>query len=258
MKIFSIRDSLRQALNVLFAVTQIFTGYFLTTLNIGRSIQSQSDIAQTPVTPAGYAFSIWGFIFLFALLYAIYQAAPSRSDDKLLRRIGWFTAGAFFLNSLWIVVAQLITFNWPTAVIIVMILCVSLGALFRLAVYEKPLTKREKWLVLTPISVLAGWVSAATFANISSVLVQLNFGNFGLSLSIFSSIIIVLATLFASWAYLRSRGNTLYAIAILWALVAVLIGNIVREPDPIAAGVTGAMIVAVLSLMTLHKRHYGV
>lgn len=257
MKTLSLRDTLRQLLNVLFAVTQIFTGYFLTTLDLGRSIQSQSDIAQTPVTPAGYAFSIWGLIFLLCLLYAIYQAAPSRSDSKLLRRVGWLTAGAFFLNSLWIVVAQLITFNWPTAVIIVTILIVSIGALFRLTSYEKPLVTREKWLVLAPISLLAGWISAATFANISSVLVQLNFGNFGLSLSIFSSIIIVLATLFASWVYLRSRGNTLYSAAILWALIAILIANIVREPDPIAAGVTGAMIVAVLSLMTIYSNRRG-
>src|ERR671912_287626 len=62
---------------------------------------------ETPslVIPADYAFAIWGPIFLLCLAYATYQALPANGKNPLLQRVGWFLAGAFFLNGLWEVLA---------------------------------------------------------------------------------------------------------------------------------------------------------
>ncbi len=238
---------IRQVMNLIFAVSQILTGYLLTLLDIGNSIQSQSSGSQTPVIPAGYAFSIWGFIFFFCLLYAIYQALPSQRENKLLKKLGWFTAGAFFLNTLWMIVAQLISFNWPTALIIVLILACALTSLYRLTRHGKTLNKTEKWLVEVPIAVLAGWVSVATFANFSSVLYQVNFGNFGLSLTSFSIGIIVMASSFTGFVLYKMKGNLLYGLTILWALTAILIANLTERPNDAVAYTSTFMILAVVA-----------
>lgn len=37
-----------------------------------------SDSRPTAFTPAGYAFAIWGVIYIFAALFVIYQALPSK------------------------------------------------------------------------------------------------------------------------------------------------------------------------------------
>lgn len=43
---------------------------------------------RSPVDPAGYAFGIWGLIFLLALGYAGWQVLPPQRENPLLRGIG--------------------------------------------------------------------------------------------------------------------------------------------------------------------------
>ena len=87
------RDVARQAATVVGALFQVLAGAIVP---IG------AIAGETPslVIPAYYAFAIWGPIFLFCLAYATYQALPANRHDPLLRRVGWFFAGAFFLNGL--------------------------------------------------------------------------------------------------------------------------------------------------------------
>jgi len=249
------KDIFRQAVNVIFAITQILAGYFFQLSEVGTSVAEQSRRAETPVIPAGYAFSIWGLIFFFSLLYAIYQALPSKRNNEILRSIGFWTAGAYFFNTTWEVVAQAITFNWPTAVIIIFILIFSLGALFRLLKFKSKLSKTEKWLVWVPVSVLAGWVSAATFANISSVFNQLKFGYFGIGETNFSIGMIFIATLFASYILYKTKGDILYGLTIIWALVAIVAANIYRAYNMPAAVFTAAMILIVIGVIIFIKKY---
>lgn len=246
----SSRDAWRQALNLVFALTQIIAGYLPILFNFGHNIAASSAASQTPVIPAGYAFSIWGFIFFFALIYALYQARPSERSNALFRRLGWYTAGAFFFNTVWELVAQFISFGYPTFFVIVLILVFALGALFHLPVF-KSLSLKDKWLVYLPVSVSAGWISAAVFANLSSVLNQLAFTNFGLSLSVFSSALILLAGLFASFILYKAKGNFLYGLTIVWALVAILVANLTRGYDP-----NNAILAGILTLIILGETYF--
>lgn len=234
-------DNWRIALNLIFSVAQIAGGWFYELTGIGTSIQAQSVATQTPVIPAGYAFSIWGLIFGLSLAYAIYQALPSQRHNKLLRHIGWLTAAAFFGNTLWEVVAQTLTFNWPTAIIIFAILVPSLAALLRLTQYQEKhtLSLRELVVVFLPVSILAGWVSAATFANISSVINQEPFNNFGIPLLQLSAVIIIAAAVFATLMAIKTRGNLGYIGAVVWALAAIIIANI--ETTNAAASILAAL-----------------
>lgn len=249
------KDIFRQVANCIFAITQILAGYFFQLSEVGTSVAEQSRKAETPVIPAGYAFSMWGVIFFFSLLYVIYQALPSKRNNEMLRSIGFWTAGAFLFNTVWEVVAQTITFNWPTAIIIIFILIFSLGALFRLLTFKNRLSKLEKWFVWVPVSVLAGWVSTATFANISSVLNQLKFGYFGIGETNFSIGIISIATLFASYILYKTKGDILYGLIIIWALVAIIMANIYRAYNMPVAVFTAVMILIVIGVMIIIKKY---
>jgi hypothetical protein len=220
-------DVLRQWLNIFFAVSQIATGSFAQLTGIGKSIQSQSNRFETPVIPSGYAFAIWGLIFSAALVYSVYQLSPSQKANPLLRKIGFWTAAAFAGNTAWQLVAQLLTFNWPTVIIIIFVLYCSLKALLNFTEYRSiyKLTNKENNIVGILVGSLAGWVSAATFANLSSVLNQLNI-TFGLSINALSLIIITTASLFAGYIIYRFRGNGWYTSAVVWAFVAIFLANI--------------------------------
>ncbi len=246
-------DIARQSANVIFALCQILTGYFLTYFNIGMSIQSQSDITKTPIVPAGYTFSIWGFIFLFSLLYAVYQAFPSNRENELLRKIGWGTARIFLFNTIWILVAQLISFSWPTLIAITPILICSLMTLFKISDHKKALTTKEKWLVYVPFSTQAGWVSFAFFANMSSVLRQVEFGNFGLSETAFAILILFFAGAAVKLVLYRVNGNILYGSAVIWALIGIIVANIMSSNDVIVV-TCFAMITAILIALFFIKK----
>src|SRR5918998_4968409 len=90
------RDVVRQVANVVGAVFQIAAP-----IATGPAIGRISDEYSTLVVPADYAFAIWTPIFLLALIYAGYQALPANRENPLLRRIGWFSALAFFSNGVW-------------------------------------------------------------------------------------------------------------------------------------------------------------
>lgn len=54
----------------------------LPSLGIGEPIGSQSDSVRTLITPAGWAFSIWGPLFTGALVFAIYQFFLSKGTTS--------------------------------------------------------------------------------------------------------------------------------------------------------------------------------
>ncbi|HYZ03673.1 MAG TPA: hypothetical protein VE691_01145 [Rubrobacter sp.] len=91
------RDVARQAANVVGTLFQIG-------MTAAASATIQGVVDEGPrslVEPALYAFTIWAFIFTLSLAYAVYQALPTKRESPLLRRVGPFTAAAFFCTGLW-------------------------------------------------------------------------------------------------------------------------------------------------------------
>src|SRR5688500_3623743 len=91
---------------IIAALLQILTPLF-PQFGIGEPIGSQSDAVRTLITPAGWAFSIWGALYAGSTLFAIYQALPAQRDNALLGRIRLPAAGAFLGNALWAAYTQL-------------------------------------------------------------------------------------------------------------------------------------------------------
>jgi hypothetical protein len=67
-------------------------------MTVGASAAIQEVVERGPgslIEPAGYAFAVWALIFALSLVYAVYGALRANRENPLLRRIGWYTAGAF-------------------------------------------------------------------------------------------------------------------------------------------------------------------
>ena len=66
------------------------------------TIGEASDKYENLFTPAGYAFSIWGVIFLMLLGYSLFQirrAFFSKKESPFIVQTGWWFAIANFLNA---------------------------------------------------------------------------------------------------------------------------------------------------------------
>ena len=81
------KDSTRVVAVVVAAVAQI-VGSPLGAALSGRSVGDVSDGARSLVTPAGWAFSIWGLVFLGSLAWAIWSPRARHRSPGTARPAG--------------------------------------------------------------------------------------------------------------------------------------------------------------------------
>lgn len=211
----------------------------------------------SPAEPAGYAFSIWGPIFLGAIAFAIHQLRPSQKDDPVLARIGWPVAIGFFATALWLVFARFGPL-WATVPAIATIL-VGVGYGFVEAARAEP-TRSRRWLVVAPLGLFTGWVTAATFVNVAEVLPGFGFDRFGMSPGNWAIWGVLLPAFVVTLAFLeRTRWSLVYAGAVAWALVAIAAANFERGFGPAVPAVAvtllaGLAIAVVAGKLQLRRR----
>lgn len=175
-----------------------------------------SDKYQTFITPAGYAFAIWGLIYLGLIAFSIYQALPK--NEARFRSIRTIYILNCALNCAWI-------YFWHYEMILI---CLALifGLLGTLVFINLKLrnsdSKTETLLVQTPFALYFGWVTVAAILNFTIALVYLGVNASETTTIIFSCILIFVAV--ALGVIIRSViSNSAYPMAIAWALTAIAV-----------------------------------
>lgn len=245
-------DTVRQTTNVVGALFQIVAGP-LGALIFGVGVGMVSDANSTLVVPAGYAFSIWGVIFALCLAYAVYQALPTKRENPLLRWVGWFSAGAFLLNGVWSLVFPARLF--VTSQVVILLVFLLAGAAFLLASRadgERRPGRTQRWLVVLPLGLLFGWITAATLVGFATTLTAVGILDGGFGEALLGAGLLLAGGLIAAGVIRSTRGGpwqgTLaYAAAVIWALVAIVVNQYDASLLTTAAAVVAAVPV-VLSL----------
>ncbi|WP_088281162.1 tryptophan-rich sensory protein [Kineosporia sp. A_224] len=200
----------------------------------------------TLVAPDGPAFAIWSLIYLGLVAYAVWQALPAQRTDPRQRRTGWLAAASLVLNAVWILVAQA-GYVAASAVIIVGLLVVLVAILARL-VRSVPASRTEGVLVDGTFGLYAGWVSAATIANIAAALVDAGVTQGVLGADTWGVFVTAVAAGVGTYVASVTRGSFGYGGALAWGLVWIAIGR-TSGPDSsatvvVAAGLAAAIVVA--------------
>ena len=86
---------------ILFAVVMPVVAWLSNTGTFGPDNGAVSDHYPTLLVAAGYAFAIWGLIFLLDLVYAFWQSRRVLRGDPTLRKIAPWAAGGFALTTVW-------------------------------------------------------------------------------------------------------------------------------------------------------------
>ncbi len=178
-----------------------------------------SDSFNALFTPAGYVFAIWGVIYIALTIFAVYQILPAQKNNTRIDRIGpWFIFANIF-NGAWI-------FAWhyqqfPLSLLLMLGLLVSVLTIYlRLGIGIGNSNPKERWLIETPFSIYLGWISVATIANVSVVLLDLNWGGFGITETVWTIVMLVIGTILGLlMTYLRSE--VFYSLVLIWAFVGI-------------------------------------
>lgn len=201
------------------AILQVLTP-LLPGLGVGQPIGEQSDSVKTLITPAGWAFSIWGALYAGAFAYAIFQALPSQRSNPVHGPLRLAAAGAFLGNAIWALSTQISGFTGLSAIIIFATLACLLRAFHALAAWSQGFTALERWCVILPLSALTSWLTAASIVNVAASLQYYGVDG-GETAPLISASVLILGGVIASVALVRSKGNPPYALVFLWALAAI-------------------------------------
>ena len=183
-----------------------------------------------PVQPAGYAFSIWGLIYLALVAGAVYGLFK-RPDDPGWDAARWPLIASLVVGAAWIPVANRSVVG---ATILIWIMLITAVLALRAAG-----TTDRLWL-RSPIALYAGWLTAA-----SSVALGLMLAGYGwLGGTTAALLCIALALALAITVQLARTDTPEYSLAVIWALVGVIVSN----TDPVNVLVLGlsALSIAVL------------
>ncbi|MEL7145476.1 MAG: tryptophan-rich sensory protein [Bacteroidota bacterium] len=217
------KNKILALLNLLSVAAVIYINYYSVIFGInGNTVGSLSRQYDNLFTPASFAFSIWGIIFLAMAVFAIYQVVDTfflkKNQDAYLQ-IGYRFLVANVCNCTWV-------FVWLSeytglSVLVMLIMLVSLLSIIlqvdRRMVFS---SASRNLLIWVPIMIYAGWINVAMVANVSAYLSKLGWDGGFLSEIQWAIILILTATLL-NLAVLFKKGYWQFAIVGIWALFAI-------------------------------------
>ena len=207
--------------------------------------------------PAGITFAIWGVIYILILLFAGYQLAQlfGKIDERneYLDKISfWFILGCIG-NIVWIFLwhyEQILLSMIPILVLFISLLM----AYVRLDVGNSDASKREKYFIHLPISVYFGWLTVATIANVTAVLVTLDVGDLFLGEVLWTVLVIVVAMII-TLLVIYQKHDVGYSLVIIWALLGIIIKQYgSNQMIVLTAGVSAAIIAGFLLYQFVQRK----
>lgn len=252
-----IMKKILQISNGIALVSTIIINYLSNTGMVnGKTIGDVSNGLQTLFTPAGYAFSIWGFIYLMLIGFVFYQGkslfSKSYTTDDVVLKIGWWFVISCIANSAWVFL-WIYGYTGTSCVFILLLLFSLMQIVFRCRL-ELDLEPFSKMLfVAWPFVFYAGWVTVASIANISAYLYKINWDGFGIQADTWAIIMILAAVVVNIWA-IQSRNLREFALVGAWALIAIGIRNQDNFENVTNIAFTGAAILLLCNAFHAFKQ----
>ena len=184
--------------------TEPFMGYTADQLPIPQ--------VDPPVQPAGYAFAIWGLIYGWLIVSAVFGLWKRGTDA------GWEILREPLIVSLalgvpWLWVAN----NSPIGATV---LIIAMAAFAIIAAVRAP--SYDRWLAFAPVAIFAGWLTAASWVSLGSTAAGYGILTDGIGWA-YLGIAGAGLTALGVMGVLRHRAE--YAATVAWALVGIIVAN---------------------------------
>ena len=220
--------------NVFFVILTIIINALANILPINNRYTGElADLYPNLFVPTGLTFAIWGVIYVLLLMFALYLIKDllikeEKKDVSYIEKIGVFFILASIGNIIWI-------FLWHyekvfLSLLPMLLLFFSLLMIYlRLDIGRKKVSIKEKIFVHLPFSVYFGWITVATVANVTAILVDIDWDGFSISPEIWTILIISIVVLLTILV-LITRFDVAYSLVIIWALFGIYLKRINDDP----------------------------
>jgi len=221
-----------------------------------------SDSYPNLFAPAGITFAIWGLIYLLLAGYSFYQLGKHNKagdvSSELLNKIGVVFSVSSIANTIWI-------FTWHYRIIslsmVLMIIILVCLAIIVSAIRKETLSTKEKIFVKLPFSIYFGWITVATIANLTTLLVSVGWNGFGLSQTVWAVVIIAVGAIIGIITILRNKDYA-YGLVILWAYAGIQIKHVSATgfnsmyPAVMITTIVAMVLVTVAEVIAITKKAY--
>ncbi|MEM9755686.1 MAG: hypothetical protein AAF914_06825 [Pseudomonadota bacterium] len=203
-----------------------------------------ADYDPLPAQPAGYAFAIWGPIYLGLAGSAVFGLI-ARAEDTRWDRTRWALFASMIVGAGWLSAAI------AAPVLSVVMIFVMLGGAL-LALWQAP--GRDVAAFAVPVGLYAGWLTAASFVALGTIAAGLT----GLGAALVSWGVLAGATALGLFVLARLPVPPWgYAAALGWALIGVAVALGGTGQTPLFVGTLaalGALAVAVVARLYRDRR----
>jgi hypothetical protein len=196
-----------------------------------------SDNIPNLFVPSGITFAVWGLIYIGLLGLTIYSIRswfkkdmePSEELDKY---------GIEFIVAAVANIAWIFLWHWQSEIgstgyslgAMLILLGALLSATIRLKIGKnEEATAAERWLVHIPFSFYLGWITIATVANVTALLVETGFSSViapTQDWELYLTVAIITIAVLITMLNLVTRDNIAYSIIVIWALVGIILKRV--------------------------------
>ena len=214
----------------------------------GRTTGEVSEAFPNLVTPLGFAFSIWGLIYILlgVMVIKTVTLSPDAFADSSMRFFLYAFIVSTLLNAGWLVAWHALRPGIALAVMLALLSSLIVAYVFA----------PDERLLKVPFSIYLGWISVATLLNITIVL-----SVFGLEDLVFTYAyvigVILIGTL-AAMTVLSLQGDVPYALVFVWAYTAIFLRHL-SEDNTILYASTGflGIFILIMAVLTVFQNGYA-
>lgn len=124
----------------------------------GSNIGNVADDNQSIIQPAGFAFSIWGLIYILLLIWIIRLFFQKDWENTAVYHLKYWPIINFLLNGIWIIVF--------TQQLMLLSVIVIFALLITLIIMHMLISKADyHWFDRLPLSIYFSWVTVASIVN---------------------------------------------------------------------------------------------
>ena len=171
--------------------------------------------------PAGFTFSIWGVIYLLLLSYTIgftYYTLKQEQYPKafaLIERINIYFLLTCVFNMSWILAWHYLQIEL-SLVIMLLFLSTLIQLFLKSNTIARDLSLTQRFILQTPFIVYLGWISVATIANSTAMLVAYKWTALNIAPVYWSALMILIAIVLAVWMLIKFKAVP-FALVVAWA-----------------------------------------
>jgi hypothetical protein len=192
--------------------------------------------------PAAITFSIWGLIYLSLGVYIIYQVYALKSKPysaNFFNTIGIYFSISSVANALWIVAWHNLYISISLVLMIIILVClIKINNI----IHNKSLDEDITMIISLPFSIYFGWITVATIANVTTFLVSINWGGFGIPDYLWTVVVLIVGLIIGSITMYKKK-DFLYGLVFLWAYTGILLKHLQKS------GFNGNYITIIITVM---------